>query len=420
MSDTILDSIALGYQPVWNAQRRLAAVRVGILAVQPDAVDGSHLMHALGEDWPAAAPLVSLSFRSAPLRDEALASAPVPNTWIEVPAACFEAPAGLERLALAARRGHQLIRQAPLASGRSEQVAPLGVRSLFRLSPEEALQAMQGLGEGEGANARSASSPLLPGQLYEGIASRALAAHCLDGMNVFALAGWPDDDVLHGWHGRRQVGARAIIEECLQAIEGDCSIDQLERYLRQDPVLVFRLLLLVNAPTGGRAREIETLRHTIMMMGFGALKRWLGEQLPDSETDLELHPVRYAQVMRSRLAQHLLDSGAAEELRAEVYLTALFAELDQLLQQPLAPLLQQLPLSNRLLDALLRQTGPYAALLDVARAQGDFDHLHMLPAVCHAHGITLEHANRSLLRMLASSRDQTHPPRDPPWAMDRD
>lgn len=415
MSDSILDSVALAYQPVWNAQRRLAAVRVGVLAVLPDAVDGAHLLEALVEDWPAAAPLLSLSFASAQLRNEALASAPAGNTWIEVPAGAFNSPRELERLTLATRRGHQLLRQAPLASVRSELIAPLGVRSLLRPTAEEALEAMRV----HSANGSGAASPMLADQIYEGIGCRALAAHCLDGVGAFGLAGWPDDDVLHGWRGHEWVGAQPVVRECQQAIEDDGSLDQLERLLRQDPVLVYRLLKLVNSAAVGTAREIETLRHAIMMLGFAALNRWLGEQLAAGETDEDLHPVRFAQVMRARLSQHLLDTGSEEELRAEVYLTAVFAQLDRLMQQPLAPLLHKLPLSDRLLDAVFRNEGPYVPLIEVAKAQGDFERLHMLPAVCHAHGITLEHANRSLLRMLATSRDQAHPPREHPWAQHR-
>jgi hypothetical protein len=41
--------------------------------------------------------------------------------------------------------------------------------------------------------------------------------------------------------------------------------------------------------------------------------------------------------------------------------------------------------------------------------QGDPDILHQLPAVCERHEMSLEHANRSLLRMLASSRDHARP-----------
>jgi hypothetical protein len=44
-------------------------------------------------------------------------------------------------------------------------------------------------------------------------------------------------------------------------------------------------------------------------------------------------------------------------------------------------------------------------MLDVARAQGNPSELSAVPAVCEHHEISLEHANRSLLRMLATSRD---------------
>jgi c-di-GMP phosphodiesterase len=419
MSDTILDSVALAYQPVWNAERRLAAVRVGVLEVNPDAVDGAHLLQALGEDWPSAAPLLSLSFTSAAMREQALRSEPVPNTWIEVPSAPFTAPQQLASLALAARRGHQLLRQSTLAEVRSELIAPLNVRSLLRPTAEESLEALRTIAV-QADGAPKSPSPLMAGQLYQGVGCRALADHCLNDAGAWGLAGWPEDDVLHGWRDRPLLGARAVIQECRQAIANDCSLDQLERYLRQDPVLVFRLLTLVNSAALGNGREIETLRHAIMMLGFSELNGWLGEQMASSETDEDLHPVRYAQVMRARLTQHLLDAGTGEELRAEVFLTALFSQLDRLMQKPLGPLLHQLPLSGRLMDALLRKEGPYFPLLEVATAQGDFERLHLLPAVCHAHDTTLEHANRSLLRMLASSRDQTHPPREHPWAMDRE
>ena len=140
-------------------------------------------------------------------------------------------------------------------------------------------------------------------------------------------------------------------------------------------------------------------------LGFTALGTWLSTQLPGSDTDAALHPIRYAQVMRARLAQHLLDPSSEENLRAEVYLAALFAQLDRLEQKPLGDLLNKLPLSGRIYDVLLRQDGPYHPLLDIARAQGEFDRPHQLPAICEQHDMGLEIVNRGLIRMLATSRD---------------
>ena len=108
---------------------------------------------------------------------------------------------------------------------------------------------------------------------------------------------------------------------------------------------------------------------------------------------------------KRRLAQHLLDSGSEEELRAEVYTTAIFAQLDRLMHEPLAPLIDRLPLNDRVADALISRMGPYHPLLDIARAQGETDAIHQLAGICEKHEVSLEHANRALLRMLATSRD---------------
>ena len=64
-----------------------------------------------------------------------------------------------------------------------------------------------------------------------------------------------------------------------------------------------------------------------------------------------------------------------------------------------------MPLSERVSDALIHHSGPYFPLLDIAHAQGDSEQLHLLPGICEQHEISLEHANRALLRMLSTSRD---------------
>ncbi len=402
---TVLDSIALGYQPVWNRARHLAAVRLSVHTVQPEGVDAEHLLQILDEDWPLSAPTLILAFDTPAHWQQALTCPPVANTWLQVPAECFTDPARLAGLSVAQRRGHELLRAVPLADVRGEMVAPLDVRSLLALNADEALQALQSRPTEE-QPAPAVRSPILPGQIYQGVGGRALAEHCLDEAGAWGLLDWPDDDVLHGWRRQAVPCDPAVIVQVREAIDKDASLDRLERFIRQDPVLVYRLLQRVNSAGLGVQRDIESLRHAIMMIGLAALDTWLAEQLAVSEApDPALHPVRYGMVMRARLAQHLLDTGSDDNLRSEVFLTALFAQLDRLLQKSLPELLGRLPLPGRAYDALLRETGPYNAYLEVSRAQGQVAQIAQLPAICEHHGISLEHANRSLLRMLGSSRD---------------
>lgn len=409
MSHTVLDSVAMAYQPVWNPRRLLAAVRLSVLPTGRAAVDATHLLQALGSDWPVNAPVLVLSLASPALLTQALRCAPVPNTWLEVPAPLFDHTESLALLTLAVRRGHQLIRRADLSAVRRECRVPLDVRSLLTLSAQDAAEALQSRPAG-GRAQPAPPTPLVPGQIYRNVCTRALADHCLDEAGAWGILGWPDDDVLHAAR-HAQAGCDAIVITLIrQGIEQDASIERLERCARQDPVLVYRLLATVNA---GRRRAVDSLRHAIMMMGFTTLDRWLADQAAGADSDLAMHPVRYGEVMRARLAQHLLDPGADEELRAEVYTTAIFGQLDRLLHEPLGPLLERLPLSARVVDALVSQRGPYVPLLDIARAQSDPDALARLPEVCAAHAVRLEHANRALLRMLSTSRDHGLAPPPP-------
>jgi len=404
-SRTVLDSVAMAYQPVWNRRRQLAAVRLRVLTVHHDSVDAEHFVRALGGHWPQAAPTLILSFASAALLEQALQGEPMARTWLEVPGAWLASAEGQARLAVSARRGHQLLRRADLADVRAEAVAPLDIRSLLHIGPEEALQALQSRPV-NGAPPLRARSPVRPGELYEGVCDHTLAQHCLDEADAWGLLGWPEDDVLYAARHRVMGCDASVLVQIREGVAKDRSLDHIERLIRQDPVIAYRLLLLVNSAAQGEDREINTLRHAIMMLGMTVFTQWLARLQLSGDADPALHPVRYAQVMRARLAQHLLDSGAGENLRAEVYLAAAFAQLDRLLQEPLGALLEKLPLPPRTTDALLRQQGPYFPLIDLAGAMGNVEQLHHLPAVCEGHGISLEHANRALLRMIATSRDE--------------
>lgn len=394
---TVLDSVAMVYTPLWNRDRALAGVRLGVRATTPRGVDAPHLLQAIGEDWPEGAPPLVLSLQTPRLLQQALSCPPVRNTWLEVPTVMFDAAETRARLSLAQRRGHQLLRHGDFAQLHGRSVPDMDLRNALRLSAQDRWQG-------------------LDGQLVEGLSRRDEVVRALDEGRAWAVTGWPEADVLQAHRGRPLGFDRRVVHQVLDVLDDEeCSIEYLERLVRQDPVLVYRLLLLVNSAAYGLRREIGSLRHALMMLGFRELGRWLAEHLPvpdaegdeASDDDPELHPVRYAMVMRARLSQHLLASGSDDMLRAEVYTTAILARLDVLLQAPLGELLHRLPLSGRVFDALLRNDGPYHPLIDLARAMGDPTRIDQLASLCERHEIPQEEANRALLRMLATSRDHS-------------
>lgn len=400
MTQSVLDSLTLAYEPIWNRERALTAVRLHIGAVRPDAADAAHLLQLLGDSWPESAPPLVLSFNNPRLLAQALVGPSVAHTWIEVPGGAFDQEDGLARLTAAVRRGHQLMRRLPLAAWPRVRELPFPVRNLLQMDDADA----QTLSPTPAPGAVYAPWPR--GCLLAGVPTRELAHRALDETGAWGLVGWPEDDVLSLHKHRPVTYDLRVIHEVLLALDHeDCSIERLERIVRQDAVLVYRILLLVNSAAYGLRREIGSLRHALMMLGFRELSRWLTDQVPESDPDEDLHPLRQAMVMRARTAQHLLATGSDDALRAEVYATALLSQLDRLLRQPLPELLHKLPLPGRVFDATLRRDGPYFPLVDMARALATPAQIQQLPSLSVRHEIPLEQANRALLRMLITSRD---------------
>ncbi len=394
MSLNILDHLALAYQPIWNARRQLAAVRLRVLGLHPQVLDAGLLLQVLESEHVPGAPALLVSFADRDLLAQALSRNAHEGIWLELPdEGEFTTGQMRQQAAQAKTSGHVLVQAAPLARG---QVATGRLPDhLLTLWPEQAAQALAA-----SAAHRPFESPVLAGQIYQHVGSRALADHCLDEARAWGLCGWPVDDTLHSHRNDPLTCDRHTIERVLRAIDADQSLEVIQDLLHGDPLLAYRLLRMVNSVAFGGTREVNNLRHAVMLLGHGSIRQWLQEQKRVADPDEDLGPVRQTMVLRARLTEYLMDTGPENDLRAEIYTTGLFAEIDSLLRQPMAEALEPLPLSGRMLDALLRQTGPYYPFLQLARLMENPAAVGDIPTLCREHEFRLDDVNRSLIRML--------------------
>lgn len=408
MSLNILDHLGLAYQPIWGAQRQLVAVRLRVRALRPEVVDAAHLLQLLSAERQPYTPPLLISFTDRPLLLQALAISPQEGIWLELPdEGEFVTDELRQHVQFAQRMGHQLVQCGPLARA-AQGVAAAG-RSLpmhlLDLWPEDVAQALRSVAErGQPASAPQARSPVLAGHIYQNIGSSALAAHCLDDRRAWGICDWPVDDVLHQHRHQSIACDRHVVLHVLRAFEQDLSMDEVENRIYLDPVLAYRMLRMVNSVAFGTSREVDSVRHALMLLGHSNMRQWLNEQLLAASLEPALRPVRHAMVLRAQLMDHLMDAGPEHDLRAEIHLTGLFSRIDGLLQEPLADALARIPLSARVTDALLNHHGPYVSYLDVARHMEDLHAMGDLPLICHTHEFRVDDVNRALIRMLCHVR----------------
>ncbi|MFN9473444.1 HDOD domain-containing protein [Acidovorax sp.] len=404
MVQSVLGSLILGYRPLWNRARKLAAIQLYVQNESPAAVvDTGHLLRTLQELWSASSPPLLLSPQTHQVLADMLEHAPRGAPWIEVRGDWLQ-DSGIYALVKAAhQRGLKLVWRGDIGKLPEPAVAQCFDNSLLSLTPADAVATLQANPRPGSPAARTpprAVSPILAGQMYENIPSRALMEHCLDKHNALALAGWPTEDVLYSVRHTPQQPSHAVIAKLQKAIDAEQSLETFEDIMGEDPLLAYRFMVYTNSAALGLRTGIDSLRRGLVMMGYGSINRWLSDQLPHSNTDPNMQPVRESMVLRARLMAQLLDAGIENELRREIYLCGLLSQIDDLLQEPLGTILHRIPLSERIYDATVLRTGPYAASLQMACAleSGDASAIRHL---CETQEMDLEEVNRGLLRVLS-------------------
>ena len=370
MVQSVLGSLILGYRPLWNRARKLAGIQLYAQNEAATVVDAAHLLRTVQEMWSSTSPPLLLSAQTRQLLCSLLDDAPRGAPWIEVRGDWLSDSAILARVKAAHQRGLKMVWRGDLARLPGPEVARCFDNSLLTLRAEDAIAALQRGPQQPGTPKPPPRniSPILAGQMYENVASRALMEHCLDN-NALALAGWPTEDVLYSMRHTPQQPSHAVIHRLMKAIDNEQSLETFEDIMSEDPILSYRFMIYTNSAALGLRTGIDSLRRGMVMMGYESIKRWLSDQLPHSCTEPNMQPIRESMVMRARLTTLLLNPGVENELRREIYLCALLSQMDELLREPLGTILRRIPLSERIYDATVLHTGPYAPSLQLACAQ---------------------------------------------------
>lgn len=384
MATSVLGSITLGYELIWNRKRRCSGVRLLVAQIGAGAVDARHLLEAISGLWPATAPTLLLQVHSPTQLQELLHHPPVHGMGFAVPENWQNEPALANAVRTAQASGWQC-------------------RTPHTLSPQQALAALRcsRLQGQANASAPARASPVLADTLYEGLASQELVNHALDQQHAWGVAGWPIDETLLAYRWHQIQPSHAQIRELLKALDRDDPLEALEQRLCEEPLLTYRFLRYANSALVGARTEVASVRQGLMVMGYTQFSRWLTEQLPTASEDINLDPIRASMVLRGRIMANLSQAGLEDALRREVFLCGIFSQLDLLLGEPLGSAIHRLPLPGRIASAVVGQTGPYAPWLAVAAAL-ESANTRVIRDVCQAHGLAADEVNRALLRALAS------------------
>ena len=162
--------------------------------------------------------------------------------------------------------------------------------------------------------------------------------------------------------------AQTIILQLMQMVQKNEDIPKIESVLKRDPALSYKMLRFINSAGFGAAREIQSLRQAIAMMGYAPMYRWLTLLLATASTSGYSPVLMETAVVRGRLTELLgvkaLPRGEGENL----FVAGMFSLLDRLLGLPMQEVLDTIQLPDEVVRALLTRDGMYGPYLALAEA----------------------------------------------------
>ncbi|HHJ13700.1 MAG TPA: EAL domain-containing protein [Gammaproteobacteria bacterium] len=162
--------------------------------------------------------------------------------------------------------------------------------------------------------------------------------------------------------GQRLPNNRLAVLQLLARLQApDVDADELESLIGRDLAFSYRILRYVNSAALAQAREIESIRQAVVILGLRAIRAWATLLAMSNIDDKPLELVITAMI-RARMAENLARATGAPD--PDSYFTVgLFSALDALMDNSMEEILTQLPLASHIARALLAHEGPHGQVL---------------------------------------------------------
>jgi EAL and modified HD-GYP domain-containing signal transduction protein len=141
---------------------------------------------------------------------------------------------------------------------------------------------------------------------------------------------------------------------------------ELERMLKQEASLSYRLLRYLNSPVFGFALEIKSIRHAMAVLGEREMRRWIRLVVTVGAAEQTCNELVLMGLARARFCELLSNRVRAD---TDLFLMGLLSIMDAILEVTMDVLLEQLPVDRETKAALLGQSSSLRPLYQLMLAQ---------------------------------------------------
>ena len=141
---------------------------------------------------------------------------------------------------------------------------------------------------------------------------------------------------------------------------------ELEKMLKQEASLCYRLLRYLNSPLFGFPLEIKSIRHAIAVLGEREMRRWIRLVVTVGAAEQRCSELVLMGLARARFCELLSNQ---LQSNTDLFLLGLLSIMDAILEVSMDVLLEQLPVERETKTALLGQNSSLRPLYQLMLAQ---------------------------------------------------
>lgn len=180
-------------------------------------------------------------------------------------------------------------------------------------------------------------------------------------------------------------------------------VKNMEEVFKTDPALSFKLLRYINSAGFGLANKITSFKHAIMLLGHKPLLKWLSVLFSTINKNPGADAISKTAVTRACFMELLAGKKLTKSESDNCFIVGMFSLLEAMLQVPLAVSLGSLNLPEAISDALLKNEGEYAPLLNLTLALEQDDWIEVF-ATAQILGLTPSDVNESYLEAMQKAQ----------------
>lgn len=155
----------------------------------------------------------------------------------------------------------------------------------------------------------------------------------------------------------------------------ELNYSQLEKFIKRDVALSYKLLKYINSLQFGFMAEIRSIKHALAILGQKGLIRWasiltlrsIGSNKPDE--------LLISSICRASFSELIAPQVLLQERSSDFFLMGLFSHIDAFLDRPMGSIVAELPMAKDVKGALLGEDNTFRLVheLNIDYERGDWE-----------------------------------------------